>query len=169
MFINVPHKEVIMAHMFQLDDRDMEILLLLMKNSKQSLGQLSQKLGIPKSSIYRKITKLEQDGVIKNYSIAIDFEKIGKPITSFILISVLFQSTERSQEEIALDIIKIPEIYEIHIITGEYDMIAKARTKSVEELGDIIVKSVRNIEGVGKTITNVALKKIKEEIYSVQI
>jgi DNA-binding Lrp family transcriptional regulator len=158
-----------MEQTFQLDERDMEILLLLMKNAKQSLGKIAQKLEIPKSSVYRRIMKLEQAGVIRNYSISIDYEKIGKPITSFILISVLFQSTERSQEEIALDIIKIPEIYEIHIITGEYDMIAKARTKSVEELGNIIVKSVRNVEGVGKTITNVSLKKIKEEIYSAQI
>jgi DNA-binding Lrp family transcriptional regulator len=138
MFINVSNNNNIMAQTFQLDDRDLEILLLLKKNAKLSLGKIAQKLDIPKSSVYRRIMKLEQEGVIKNYSIAIDFERIDKPITSFILISVLFQSTDRSQEEIAFDIIKIPEIYEIHIITGEYDMIAKARTKSVEELGEII-------------------------------
>jgi len=158
-----------MAQLYQLDDRDLEILLMLKKNAKQSLGKLAQQLEIPKSSVYRRILRLEEEGIIKNYTISVDFERIGCSITSFIWISIQFQTTERSQEEIALDITKIPEVYEIHIITGEYDMLAKVRTKSVQELGEIVVKSIRNIKGVGKTITNVSLKSVKEEIYTAQI
>ncbi len=153
-----------MVQSFQLDDLDFEILLELKKSAKQSLGQLAKKLDIPKSSVYRRILKMEEKGVIAGYTVRIDFNKIGKPIIAFILISVQTTIVERTQREIALEIAKIPEIYEIHIITGEYDMIAKTRTSSVDHLGNIVVNKIRNIKGVEKTLTNVSLQNLKEEI-----
>ncbi|MHA1668745.1 MAG: Lrp/AsnC family transcriptional regulator [Candidatus Heimdallarchaeaceae archaeon] len=151
--------------MFQLDKKDLEIILELKRNAKSSMGQLTKKLEIPKSSIYRRILKLEEKGIISGYTARINFNKIGKPIVSFILISVQLDTVKVTQREIALEIAKIPEVYEIHIITGEYDLLAKVRTTSIENLGDVVVNKIRNIKGVGKTLSNVSLESIIEEIY----
>lgn len=59
--------------MFQLDEYDLMILQELKRNSKQSFGKLSNRIGKPKSFVYRRITKLEQLGIISKYSIAINY------------------------------------------------------------------------------------------------
>jgi len=117
-----------------------------MDNTKYSLGQLSKILVIPKSSVYRRIQKLESNGIIKGYSAKLDHNKIGKLIIAFILISIN-SGINNSQESIARKIARVPEVYDIHIITGEYDMIAKVRTSTVESLGDLVVNKIRKIKG----------------------
>jgi DNA-binding Lrp family transcriptional regulator len=51
----------------------------------------------------------------------------------------------------------------VHIISGEWDFIVKARAKSVEELGDLVVNRLRLLEGVEKTISCFSFKSIKDE------
>ncbi|MHA1302558.1 MAG: Lrp/AsnC family transcriptional regulator [Candidatus Heimdallarchaeaceae archaeon] len=148
---------------YQLDDLDLDILLELKKDGKQSLGQLNRKLGVAKSSIYHRLTKLKNLGIIKNYTINVDYTKMGKPVIAFILITALTTQNERTQEEIAKEIASIPGVYEVHIITGEYDMIAKVRVETIELLGHMVVNKIRNVKGVGKTLSNVSLVSIREE------
>ncbi|MHA1686418.1 MAG: Lrp/AsnC family transcriptional regulator [Candidatus Heimdallarchaeaceae archaeon] len=78
--------------------------------------------------------------------------------------SVTPSAGEIPQQSIAEEISKIPQVYEIHIITGEYDIIAKVRTASVDELGKVVVNHIRNVKGVAKTLTNVSLVTLKEEV-----
>jgi DNA-binding Lrp family transcriptional regulator len=156
-------------HVFQLDERDFEILTELKNNSKQSLGKIAKKLDIPKSSVYRKITKLEENGLIRHYSIRIDYQKLGKPILAYILISIESSVSGKTQKEIAMEIAQFPAIHEIHITTGDYDMIAKVRAKSVEDLGEIVINKIRNVKGVGKTYSIVTLQILPEETNIVRV
>jgi DNA-binding Lrp family transcriptional regulator len=72
----------------------------------------------------------------------------------FVLIHV---STLREME-VFNNLLKIPEIVEIHSLFGKYDIIAKIEAKSYEDLGEIVVQKIRKIDGILYTSTLTGLK-----------
>ena len=142
----------------QLDEKEQKILELLKQNSKLTTSQISKKTRIPITTVHNRIKKLEKLGIIKNYTLNLDFEKIEKPIKAFIFVSA--NQKKSSQEDIGSQIKNIPEIEFVDIVTGTTDIIVQARTKTINELNELITHKLRNISGVDKTETMIVLKEI---------
>ncbi|MEM4484051.1 MAG: Lrp/AsnC family transcriptional regulator, partial [Candidatus Methanomethylicia archaeon] len=104
-------------------------------------------------------------GYIKNYVAILDEKKLGFSTTAFILVSFSYEAGGRKldQREVAREISKFPEVQEVHIITGDWDMILKVKVRDVNELGQFIVDKLRKVVGVEKTLTSVSLESIKED------
>jgi DNA-binding Lrp family transcriptional regulator len=66
---------------------------------------------------------------------------------------VLINAAPAHEHEIHHKLSKIPEIIELHPLFGEYDLIAKIEADSFENIGDIVVKKIRVIEGIIDTKT----------------
>lgn len=69
--------------------------------------------------------------------------------TGFVLISVE-PGTER---EVFQEVIKIDEVVDVHLLFGEYDLIARVEAQDYDVIGDIVVNKVRKIPGVTSTKT----------------
>jgi DNA-binding Lrp family transcriptional regulator len=140
-------------------EEDLRILSELQRDCRQSLKELSKKLGMPMSTIHDRIRKMEREKVIKAYSAVLDAEKVGKPITVFILISSKYTNPQR---ELAKKIAAFPEVQEVHIITGEWDLLAKMKARDLKEVGEFIIDKLRMVKGVEKTATLSAIAQVKE-------
>jgi len=141
-----------------LDKKDLKILQMLEQNSELTSNQISKKTNIPITTIHNRIKKLKQNEIIKNYTIKINFEKIGKPIKAYIQISVNQQKL--SQEEIAEKIKKLENIESVDIVTGSTDILIQTRAKTMQDLNNLITHKLRNIVGIDKTQTMIVLKEI---------
>jgi DNA-binding Lrp family transcriptional regulator len=144
-----------------LDEKDIKILEFLEENSKHNMKQLSKLLKIPPTTVYHRIKQLEQEGIIKGYTIKVDNIKLGKAISAFILITVAYHGKKFSQREIAEKIKQRKEVESINIITGEKDIIIKIRTPTITQLNHFITDHLRNIEGIDKTDTMIVLEEIE--------
>ncbi len=145
----------------RLDEKDIKILEELQKNCRIPARELAKKLGSPITTVYARIKRLERLGVIKGYTAALNPFKLGFHTTAFILIS--YSTNERkSQRDVAREIAELPEVQEVHIVTGDWDILVKVKVRDVEELGKFVVDKLRSIEGVGKTLTSVVLSTEKE-------
>jgi DNA-binding Lrp family transcriptional regulator len=142
-----------------LDEKDKKILHVLKEHSNWGTNQISKKTKIPITTVHNRIKKLKETGVIKNFTINIDYEKLGKPIKANILITAN-QSKSNQQEDIAKKIKEIEDVVSIDIVTGTTDLIATIKTDSIHSLNEIITNKIRNIEGVDKTQTIIVLKEI---------
>jgi len=101
-------------------------------------------------------------GIVKSFTAIPDYNKIGLPCEVFIFVS--FQPDANvSQRELANRIAKLPSVFEVHIISGEYDLLLKVRGTSLEEIGKLVVDKLRQIKGVGRTLTCTCFETIKEE------
>ncbi len=69
------------------------------------------------------------------------------------------------QREVAEKIANLPEIQEVHIIAGDWDMIAKVREKDVEGLGKAVLDKIREIKGVKETVSLIVFESIKETTF----
>ncbi len=142
-----------------LDKKDLKIIEILKQNSKQTTSQISKKFNIPITTVHNRIKKLEKLGIIKNYTVVLDYKKLDQGILSYILVSVMYtlpNEKKIDQEEIAKEIKKIGA-EEVSIVTGGTDLIVKVRVKDVEELNEFVIKKLRNIDGVDKTQTLIVL------------
>ncbi len=147
-----------------LDKKDEKILDVLEKNAKLSTHQISKETGIPITTVHNRIKKLEDKGVIKGYTVRLDFEKVGKTLAAYVLLTAnytLLKQKGLSQQELAERIKKNPGVEEVAMITGRNDMILKIRVEDVSKLDEFITKKLRNMEGVSRTQTLVVLHEVR--------
>ncbi len=141
--------------------RDESILDRLTFDSGASVSEIADELGMPRTTVQERIKRLVQNGTIRRFTIQKDYSKLGKPVTAFILVSFL-AGTGISQREAAEQIANIQDIYEVHLISGEWDIIVKARGESLQSIGELVIEKLRNVKGVGKTLTCASFLSIKE-------
>jgi Lrp/AsnC family transcriptional regulator, leucine-responsive regulatory protein len=146
----------------ELDDKDQKILDVLTQNSKLSTQKIAKRLNIPITTVHNRIKKLEKEGFIKNYTVSLDYGKLGKGVTAFVLITVdykLLKITKGTQTDLAKRIKAFPTVDETCIVAGGTDIIIKVRAKDIAELSQFVTKDLRNMDGVEKTETVVVLSE----------
>jgi len=144
-----------------MEEKDEIILRKLRVDSSQPVSELAAELQLPRTTVQERIKKLVQNGIIRRFTLQLDYAKIGKPVTAFILVSFL-AGTGVSQKEAAQKIAEILDIYEVHVISGDWDIIAKARGESIQSIGELVLDKIRNVKGVERTLTCTSFVTIKE-------
>ena len=146
-----------------LDKKDKIILKQLKENARQTTKTIAANIKIPRVTVHDRINKMINQGIIKSFCTIPNYEKIGFPTKVFIFIS--FRSEKNiSQRDLAKRIAKLNGIYEVHIISGEYDLLIKVRGTSLEEIGKLVIDKIRELDGVDKTLTCACFETIKEEV-----
>ncbi len=144
-----------------IDEKDRRIIEELKKNSRNSTKNIAKNVEMPRVTTHDRIEKLKEKGVIKKFTVSLNYKKMELSTEMFIFVS--FQSgLDISQRELAKRISKIKRISEVHIISGEYDLLLKVRGKSLEKIGKMVVDKLRKLKGVGKTLTFACFETIKE-------
>ena len=137
-----------------LDEKDLKILEALSANSKLSTYQVSKQTGIPTTTVHNRIKRLEDEKIIKAYTIDVDHEKLGKDVIVFLLSTYDMNKMEQagmSLDDLTKKLKQIPEVEELSYVTGRFDMIIKLRLKSVGSLSQVVLDEIRKIPGVLRT------------------
>jgi len=152
--------------MESLDKRDIEILKLLQKNCRMTAKEMAKKVGSPITTVYAKIKRMEELGVIKQYKAILDSKKLDKGAAAFILTSFVYRPGGRekplSQRDVAKRIAAFPEVQEVHIITGGWDILIKVKADHVDTLGKFVMDKLRLIEGIENTLSCIVYETVKE-------
>jgi DNA-binding Lrp family transcriptional regulator len=144
-----------------LDEKDSSILDELMKDSRKTTKAIAKELDIPRATVHDRIVRMEQRKVIRKYTAVPDYAQLGQGVTAFILAQ--FEPREGlSQRETADEIADIKGISEVHMISGEYDMLLKVRGSSMEEIGGLVIDKLREVKGVARTLTCAVFTTVKE-------
>lgn len=144
-----------------LDEKDRSILEQLMNDGRKSVVEIASELNIPRATVQERIRRMIADNVIKKFTAILDYSRIGKEVTAYIFVSFSRESNV-SQRTVAEEIARMPEVYEVSLISGEWDIILKARAGSVEEIGRLVIDRLRMMKGIEKTQTCVRFQTIKE-------
>jgi len=146
----------------KIDQKDREIINELINNSRQTVGKLGKKLGMPPTTIHNRIKKLEAEGVIMNYTANINYKVLGRPVMALIGITVNYnvESKKIRQRDVAKKIKSLEGVREVTILTGGMDIIAKVLAKDIDDLNEIVTEKLRDIDGVDKTQTMIVLTQV---------
>ncbi len=140
----------------KVDDLDRRILSELVRNSKRSLRNLARELGVHPATLGSRISKLEKNGIIKGYTVSLDYEKLGYDYLGIVEIIVAHGALLKVQENIS----KIPNVYAVFDVTGESDSIVIVFAKNRQHFSNFI-KSILAMKDVVRTNTHVCLNLVK--------
>jgi Lrp/AsnC family leucine-responsive transcriptional regulator len=146
-----------------LDAIDLKLLRELRENARENIASLSKKLGIPRTTVHYRIKRLLDEGIIEKFTVKPNYKKLDLGTTAFIL-ARYDPDSGVNQREVAEKVAALDGVYEVHIISGEWDMLIKVRAPNAEEVGRIVVDKLREIKGVGQTVTMVSFVTVKEEL-----
>ncbi len=153
---------MVMGEVTELDELDWQILRELAHNSRQSLRKLAKKIGVSVNTVSARIKELEKRGVIKKYTIVVDYEKLGFDLTAIIEVSILKGKLMKVEKDIA----RLPGVCAVYDVTGLTDAMVIARVKNRRELNKL-VKTILSMEYVDRTNTHVVLNTVKESFESI--
>ncbi len=141
-----------------LDDKDSQILKLLLLDSRQSARQLSLRMGLSTVTTLSRIKKLEEKKIIQGYTVRLDHETLGYELTAIIEIT----TNKGKMLEIENLIAKHDNVIAVYDITGGADTLVIAKFKERKSLSTF-VKKISAIPNVENTITHIVLNTIKED------
>jgi DNA-binding Lrp family transcriptional regulator len=148
-----------------LDTTDLKILEALQEDAMQTYTIIGKRLGIAHSTVYDRIRRMEQNGIIKKYIALIDAEKAGaKNITAIMTI----YTDPKESEKVAETLGSAPQVLEVYSsLSEELQIIAKVVAQNQESLHDFIANSVAPLLGVLRIRTSILTKKFKETQFSI--
>ncbi|ADT83242.1 MULTISPECIES: Lrp/AsnC family transcriptional regulator [Thermococcus] len=142
-----------------IDELDRKILSLLQKDARLSYREIAKKLNVAVGTVYNRLKRLEEEGILKGFYPKLDYEKLGYELTAIIGVRAQGKRIIQIEKEIAKD----DHVLCVYDVTGEYDIIVVAKFKGREDMNRF-VKKVLAIDGVEKTNTHVAMDIVKEDL-----
>jgi len=142
----------------EIDEVDEVILEMLQEDARIPFRKIAQRLSVSEATIFVRVKKLSDKGIINRFTTIVSPELVGKGLTAFVLID----ADPKKLEKVFESLNEIDDIYEIYDITGSYYAIVKIRTKDREDLKKVI-DNIGLIDGVTRTETAIVLKSVKEE------
>ncbi|MEM2936611.1 MAG: Lrp/AsnC family transcriptional regulator [Candidatus Bathyarchaeia archaeon] len=142
----------------KLDDIDFQILRMLQEDARTSYRKVAEAMGIAVGTAYNRIKRLEDEGILRAYTVMVDPAKLGYGLTAVILIQAEGQHLVEVEKEAA----QLDEVICVYDITGDFDIAVVARFRDRFTLNNFI-KSMLKSPYVKRTVTNVVLNVVKED------
>lgn len=137
---------------------DRSILNRLQEDARRSFKGIAEEIGVSEATVFLRVKKLQESGVIKSFKAVLHPILVGKGTTAIMLLKANPKSYKNVLEELS----KMNEVCEIFDVTGAYYTVLKIRAESTEELSRVIDR-IGSIDGIIGTETSVVLRTIKEE------
>jgi DNA-binding Lrp family transcriptional regulator len=146
------------SEVMHLDETDVEILKTLTLDARLSSRQIAKQCGVSIGTVLSRIKRMENEGIIRGYSVLLDQEKLGYELT---VVSEITVSKGRLLE-VENEIARLPNVCCVYDVTGLVDAMIVAKFHNREELGKF-TKRLLAIPFVERTNTHVVLTSIKED------
>ena len=140
-----------------------ELIALLKQNARLSNAQLAVMLGKTEAEVAAEIKQLEQDGVIKGYSVICNEELTNDDRVNAIIELRVTPQKDCGFEEIAHTIMQYDEVESISLMSGAYDLMVCISGDNVKDVALFVSQRLAPLHGVLSTATHFVLKKYKEK------
>jgi Lrp/AsnC family transcriptional regulator, leucine-responsive regulatory protein len=117
-----------------MDTLDLKILASLDVDARRPYADLARELEVSQPTIADRVKRLESRGVVRGTMLCVDYARLGFAVTAF----VRLRMTPLHKPGLVAAAREIPQIIEMHQVTGEDCMIARIVARSVDELGSIL-------------------------------
>ncbi len=142
-----------------IDELDKKIIQILQEDGRTPNSDIAKRIGIVPSATAERIKKLVQRGIIAGYDVRLNPKAVDLGLVAFVFVKA--DEPVRSCQT-ATEMVKIPEVLEIHNIAGEDCYLVKVRIRDTEALGQFLRDKIGTIPTVTSTRTVIALETFKE-------
>ncbi len=141
-----------------------DIVKILQQNARISDTALGEMLGIPAEAAAAEIKKLEDEGVIRGYSVILDDEKYDRSTVYATIELKVTPQRDCGFDDIAKTIMMYDEVESVSLMSsGAYDLAVEVKGSDLREVAFFVSERLSTIDGVLSTATHFILKKYKEK------
>lgn len=144
----------------KLDAIDCKILEVLQQDGRISNVDLATAVQLSAPQCFRRVRALEERGVVRGYRALVNPEALGLGVTAFVSLSIESSAFGRVREIEAL-LREIPELLELHMMSGDADYLLKLVARDLKQLGSLLTDRLMQIEGVADVRSMVCLEELK--------
>ncbi|KDS91561.1 ArsR family transcriptional regulator [Halorubrum saccharovorum] len=137
----------------ELDETDRSILRILQEDARTPFSEVARRIDMSSATVHDRVNRMEEAGVIEGYHASIDPKAVGYGVSAFVGLRV-----EQGREEDALERLRdIDGVCEIHLTTGEWDVILKVVAANTDSLRELMFERVAEMEGFSRSQTMIIL------------
>jgi len=134
-----------------IDQLDAALLSMLAEDPRPGVLECSRRLGVARGTVQARLDRLRARGVIQGFAPQLDPGALGYPVTAFATLEI-YQGPE-----VRAHLASVPEVLELHTITGQGDMLCRIVARSNADLQRVIDRVV-GFDGIVRAATAIALE-----------
>ena len=143
-----------------MDKMDQQILRILQTDSSLSISEIARTIGLSASPCWKRIKKLQNDGIIKSKIALLDGNLLGFGLTAYVSIKTGEHSREWL-EEFSKTVTKMPEVMEFHRMAGDVDYMLKVVVSDIQAF-DNFYKRLISSSSINEVTSRFSMETIKE-------
>lgn len=136
-----PHRYVQMVK--DINSTDRRLLALLQMNARESVAALARKLGVARTTVQERITRLERSGTIVGYAVLMRRDPFEQYVEALVLLSIASRKTKQVIEQLR----QYPEIVLCQVASGEYELVCRIRVPHLEDIHPVL-EEIEEVPGV---------------------
>lgn len=144
--------------MTELDETDRCILRALMRDASQGAGAIGRQLGLSQPTVWRRIRRLEKEGVLRGVRLRLNAEAIGFGVTVFLGIK-LARKSHVSLDDFERAVSAIPEVQTVEHVLGLYDFRLRVVARDLSDFERVLRRRIMTLPGAGDVEANVLLSE----------
>lgn len=137
------------------------VLNALRENARISVQKIAEMGNFEVSAVEEMISRLEQEHIIRGYTAICDDSVDDGKVKAVIEVKVS-PNRDGGFDQVAKRIARYPEVSDLCLISGSFDLLITINGKSLKEVADFVASKLATIDGVLSTSTGFMLKKYKE-------
>ena len=141
---------------------NLKLLKLLSKNAHYTTEELAVMADMPAEEVQSEIEQMEKNGLIRGYKAVVDWERMDSAYVSAIIELKVTPKAGLGFEEVALRVMKYPEVESVYLMSGVYDLNVVVKGKTFQDVAKFVAKELSTIESVTSTATHFVLRRYKE-------
>jgi len=144
----------------KLAKQDVQILKLLQRDATASTASIAEQINVSQSPCWRRINRLEQEGLIKGKVALLDREALGMEVVVFATVN-LTSTGRQNLLEFEQDIVRYPEVVECYTMTGIWDYMLKIITRDIRHYEEFVRNTLTTSPSIRELHSHMAVTEIK--------
>lgn len=140
-----------------------DIVKILQQNARISNTELGEILGVTTEEAEAEIKRLENEGIIKGYSVIVDDELYDNSTVYATIELKVTPQRDCGFDDIAKTIMMYDEVESVNLMSGAYDLAVEVKGNNLKDVALFVSERLSTIDGVLSTATHFILKKYKEK------
>ena len=143
-----------------LERKDRTILKALQRDSRLTMQQLAEQVGMSSSACWRRVKNLEEAGVISRYAAILDTRRAGFHLSSMTLVTLARHEREHV-DNFVREVKRQPEVLECFATSGEADYHLRVVVEDMDAYNEFLDEFILRLPGVSQVRSDIVLKEIK--------
>jgi Lrp/AsnC family transcriptional regulator, leucine-responsive regulatory protein len=147
----------------EIDPTDLKILQIIQDNGRLSNAEIAEKVALSPSPCWKRLRRLESEGIIRGYQATLDRRLLGFGVVAFVSIS-LDNHTEKTCRTFEAGVLSMPEVIACHNTTGAHDYLLQILAEDFDSYSEFVLNRLRTLPGVKEMLSTLSMRELKSSL-----